>query len=76
MGNDWNDEVTYVHAIGGDWILYTDTSFSGMTWCVKEGQGINVPSYFNDKLTSLRTSKIISFNAKFFDSFDILYFQT
>ena len=59
VGNSWNDEVSSVWAIGGDWILFDDNNYSGTSWCVKEGQKVNVPKKFNDKITSLKPGKII-----------------
>ena len=58
MPDGWNDRVSEVYAKKGDWILYQYGLGSGMSWCVREGQRIRVPSNFNDQLSSFKPSML------------------
>ena len=52
VGNEWNDRISSVYAVKGDWEMYEHANYEGRRQTVKEGQSINVP--FNDDVTSLR----------------------
>lgn len=57
MPAGWDNRVSEVHAIKGDWILYENgLGSAGMSWCVREGTRFQVPPNFDNKLSSLEPS--------------------
>ena len=52
LSNDWNDKISSVYAINGDWELYTHSDYQGSRQVIREGESKNVRS--NDQVSSLR----------------------
>ena len=48
----WNDIISSVEAVRGDWQLYEHDGFEGDSFTVKEGESRNVPDGWNDKISS------------------------
>ena len=50
----WNDIVSSVCASGKSWLLFEHYEYRGYSVSVSPGQCINVPGWFNDKMSSAR----------------------
>ena len=54
LNSFWNDQVSYVKAIKGDYVLYQDSDFKGERLVVLEGDDESMSPQWNDKLSSVR----------------------
>ena len=50
----WNNQVSYVKAIKGDYVLYKKSNFEGESIVVLEGDDESMSKHWNDKLSSVR----------------------
>lgn len=58
LSSDANDQISSVRVNAGRWILFQNSNYNvpipGLSWVVS-GKGLhNVPSWFNDKTSSIR----------------------
>ena len=50
----WNDAVSSVCASGTSWMLYQNYEYGGKSVYVAPGACMNVPSWFNDQMSSAK----------------------
>ena len=54
LESSWDNRVSYVKAIRGDYVLYSGKNFQGDSVVVQEGDDDSIISQWNDKLSSVR----------------------
>jgi hypothetical protein len=54
LSSNANDKISSVRVGVGRWIFYEHANYGGRSWEAPRGKLSNVPSWFNDKISSIR----------------------
>lgn len=54
LSSNANDQISSIYVRAGRWRFYEHPNYSGRVWTVTESGGRNVPSWFNDRISSIR----------------------
>ena len=55
----YDNKMSSVLAKSGDWILFENLDFSGISWGVREGQSTNIPTGLNKKVSAVLSGTCI-----------------
>ena len=59
---NWNNVISSVKAIKGNWILYKNYHYSGDHMLICEGEELSVLPYWNNKVSSVKYTEICGKN--------------